>query len=80
MFLFENRTYQFSEVTGRLGNDYVEVKRENGSDGRINITFIVHDTTPFHELQYRVISRSIEFGSNEVCTIFIHLINPNYME
>ena len=68
VFVFENSSYQFSEVTGLVGNDYVTVKRENGSHGRINLHFAVHNGTAFHGVDYKIANRTLEFQDTEVNT------------
>ena len=67
MFVFENSSYRFSEVTG---NDYVTVKREKGSHGRINLHFAIHNGTAFHVVDYTIANRTVEFQDTEVNTLY----------
>ena len=70
VFVFENSSYRFSEVSGQVGNDYVTVKREKGSHGRINLHFSVHNGTAFHGVDYTIANRTVEFQDTEVITTY----------
>ena len=70
VFVFENSSYRFSEVTGLVGNDYVTVKRENGSHGRINLHFAIYNGTAFHGVDYTIADRTVEFQDTEVNTTY----------
>ena len=70
VFVFENSSYHFSEVSGLLGNEYVKVKREKGSHGRINLHFAIYNGTAFHGVDYTIADRTVEFQDTEVNTTY----------
>ena len=70
VFVFDNSSYRFSEVSGLLGNDFVTVKREKGSHGRINLHFAVHNGTALHGVDYTIANRTVEFQDTEVNTLY----------